>query len=83
MESALNSAHDARIGSAAADIAVHVRDDLLSRRLLVGGQQRGGLHNLPGLAIAALRHLLGDPNTNDFAPYEQTSSPALSAGDVL
>ena len=32
---ALNGAHDARIGAAAADVAVHVRDDLLARRLLV------------------------------------------------
>src|SRR5690606_15088538 len=32
---ALDRAHDARIGAAAADVSVHVRDNLLARRILV------------------------------------------------
>jgi hypothetical protein len=35
---ALNGAHNARISATAADVAVHVGDDLLARRLLVRGQ---------------------------------------------
>ena len=61
LRGALDGAHDARIGAAAADVAVHVRDDLLARRLLVLREQRRRLHDLAGLAVAALRHLLGDP----------------------
>ena len=49
------------IGAAAADVAVHVLDDLGAVRLLVGRQQLGRLHDLAGLAVAALRHLQRDP----------------------
>jgi hypothetical protein len=38
-----------------------MRDDLFARRFLVCGKQRRRLHDLTGLAIAALRHLLGNP----------------------
>ena len=61
LSGALDRAHDAWIGAAAADVAVHVGDDLLARRLLVLRQQFRRLHDLAGLAVAALRHLLGDP----------------------
>ena len=58
---ALDGADDLQIGAAAADIAVHVLDDVVARRVLVGREQRRRLHDLAGLAVAALRHLLGDP----------------------
>src|SRR5258708_28878164 len=58
---ALDRADDFQIGAAAADIAVHMRDDLGPRRILVVREQLGRLHDMAGLAIAALRHLLGDP----------------------
>jgi hypothetical protein len=34
--------------------------DLVTRRLFVARKQSCGLHNLTGLAVTALRHLLGD-----------------------
>ena len=49
------------IGPAAADVAVHMLDDLLAGGLGIASEERRRLHDLPGLAIAALRHLLGDP----------------------
>src|SRR5437588_10270390 len=58
---ALDRAHDPLVRSAAADIGVHVLDDLVARwfwRLL---QKRSRAHDLAGLAIAALRHPLGEP----------------------
>src|ERR1043166_640076 len=58
---ALDRADNLQVGAAAADVAVHVGDDLVARRALVGGEQFGRLHDLAGLAVAALRHLLGDP----------------------
>src|SRR5580692_335132 len=58
---ALDGAEDARIGAAAADVAVHVADDVVAARILIAGEQRGGLHDLPGLTVAALRHLQIEP----------------------
>ena len=52
---------DACIGHAAAEIAVHMRDDFVLGRVGIFRQQRGCLHDLAGLAVAALRDLLGDP----------------------
>ena len=56
-----DGALDTRIGHATAEIAVHVRDDFGLGGIGVFGEQRSGLHDLPGLAVAALRDLLGDP----------------------
>src|SRR5262245_58733937 len=58
---ALDGANNARIGAAATNVAVHVSDDLLARRLFVLRQQFRRLHDLTGLTVAALRHLLDDP----------------------
>src|SRR6266851_2581557 len=52
---------DPHISHAAAEIAVHRLDDLRIARVGVPLQQRRRLHDLPRLAPAALRHLLGDP----------------------
>src|SRR5579871_2934068 len=56
-----NGAHDARVGAAAADVCVHVRNDLLASRFGVMGQEVGGAHDLAGLTVAALRYRLGQP----------------------
>src|SRR5262245_63479651 len=58
---ALDGGDDAVVGAAPADVAVHVRDDVGAARLGIGLQKLGRLHDLARLAVAALRHLLGDP----------------------
>ena len=58
---AVDGAADAHIGAAAADIACHGRVDVGSVGLGRSLQERGRRHDLAGLAIAALRHVLGDP----------------------
>src|SRR5204862_4407727 len=45
----------------AAEIARHRLDDLAARRMGLGAQQRRGGHDLTGLAVSALRHILLDP----------------------
>src|SRR5688572_2114455 len=47
---------NALIAAAAAQISGHLFDDLLVGGGLVLGEQGSGLHDLSGLAIAALRH---------------------------
>src|SRR2546425_7267624 len=47
---------DALVGAAAADVG-HRRVDIGVARLRVFPEQRGGRHDLPGLAVAALRHV--------------------------
>src|SRR5215211_315489 len=58
---ALDRAHDPLVGAAAADIRAQMLDDLIPRRIGDTVQQIGGAHDLPGLTIAALRHVLGQP----------------------
>src|SRR5262249_44244443 len=58
---ALNRAHNALIGSAAAEVRAHMRDNLRACRLGILLEQVGRAHDLSGLAIATLRHLLGEP----------------------
>src|SRR5580700_6527608 len=58
---ALDGAEDAWISAATADIAIHVANDVVAARILVIRQQCRGLHDLPGLAITALRHLQIEP----------------------
>src|SRR5262249_45955406 len=60
--SALDRAHDALIGPAAADIRAHVLDNLLAGGLGILLEQVRRTHDLAGLAIAALRHSLGQPS---------------------
>src|SRR5215510_7761118 len=52
----VNGVFDPLVAAAATDVARHGFADLVVRRLWVFRQQRGGLHDLAGLAIAALRH---------------------------
>src|SRR5262249_11090643 len=44
-----------------ADISAHRAVDLFFRRILVAGEQRGGLHDLTALTVAALRDIGGPP----------------------
>src|SRR5271169_6341928 len=50
----LDGTDDARVGGAATQIAVHAVDDLLLGRIWILRKQRRGLHDLAGLAVAAL-----------------------------
>ena len=52
---------DARIGTAAAQVAGHRLVDLGVARVGVGVQQGDGLHDLARLAVAALGDLFFDP----------------------
>jgi hypothetical protein len=52
---------DARVGAAAADVRSHVAIDLVVGRLRVSLEQRRRAHDLPRLAVAALRDVLLDP----------------------
>src|SRR5438093_898854 len=58
---ALDRALDAQIRGAAADVAGQRGHDLLVGRVGALRQERRRLHDLARLAVAALRHLLGDP----------------------
>src|SRR5712671_4398008 len=58
---ALDRAHDALIGPAAADVGTHVLDDLGAGRLRLLPEQVDRAHDLAGLAVAALRHPFGEP----------------------
>src|SRR5690606_9049904 len=58
---ALDGGADAAVGAAAADVAAHRGVDLRLGGTRVLLQQRGGAHDLAGLAVAALRHVPGDP----------------------
>src|SRR5262245_62422822 len=58
---ALDRSHDAVVVPAAADVGLHVILDFVPARARILLQQRGGAHDLPRLAVAALRHLLGKP----------------------
>src|SRR2546423_1781874 len=58
---ALDRAHDARIGSAAAHVRAHVVLDLCARRARVSGEKRRPAHQLTRLAVAPLRPPLGRP----------------------
>src|SRR4051812_9800324 len=51
---ALDSPHDALIGAAAADICVHVLDNLVARRIWLLLEEISGAHDLARLAVAAL-----------------------------
>src|SRR5258708_4951109 len=54
-------APDSLIRRASADVAPHRLVDLLPCGTWVSGEKRRGLHDLAGLAVSALRNLLGDP----------------------
>ena len=57
----MNGFADALVRTAAADVAAHGVVDIGVGGLGFFGKQGYGGHDLPGLAVAALRNLLGDP----------------------
>src|SRR5271169_1177735 len=59
--SRLDGGGDALVAATATDVAAHGIVDLGLGRVLRRRQQRGGLHDLAGLAIAALRNIQGAP----------------------
>ena len=63
--SALNRRDDGHVAGAAADIAVHVMDDLIARRFRIFIQQRFGRHDHAGRAEAALKSELVDKRLLD------------------
>src|SRR3989442_7374002 len=76
---ALDRAHDARIGAAAAHVRAHVVLDLLARRARVRREQRRGAHELARLAVAALRDALGEPRA--LQRVHAIGREALDRGD--
>src|SRR5579872_1628683 len=56
-----HGADDPGIGRTPTHVAGHAIDDLLLGRMRIFREQSRGLHDLAGLAIAALRHLVLDP----------------------
>src|SRR3954468_14400022 len=57
----LHGAANAVVGGAAAEIAAHRYVDVRIGRFAISGQEADRRHDLPGLAIAALRHVELDP----------------------
>src|SRR5260370_33977813 len=53
----VNCLANADVGSAATDVSVHRRVDVLIGRFRRFGEQRCSRHHLPGLAVAALRYV--------------------------
>jgi hypothetical protein len=60
---AMDRALDLRVGTAAADVAAHRAIDLRVGRLRRPIEERRRRHHLPGLAVAALRHIDFDPRS--------------------
>src|SRR5215831_16177757 len=77
---------DALVAAAAADVAGHRFADLLMRRFWIVHQQRGGLHDLTGLAEAALGNVDLAPGFLDgmiagrMQPFDRRD---LAPGDVV
>src|ERR1700675_4093874 len=59
---AMDGLADALVGSAAADVAAHEVIDIGVGRVGLLGEQRDCGHDLPGLAVAALRDVFFDPS---------------------
>jgi len=72
---------DAVIGAAAADVAVHMGDDLCAGWLGILLQQSRCLHDLTRLAIAALGNLLGNPGL--LQRVARVRRQAFDGGDLL
>src|SRR5882672_5316736 len=57
----MNGLSNARVGSATADVAAHRFVNIFIRGFVNLRQQHGCAHDLPGLAVPALRHVQLDP----------------------
>src|SRR6059058_1270011 len=71
---------DAPVRAAAAQVAAHGFVDLLVARIRVLREQRRGTHQLPGLAIAALGHVVLDPR--DLQRVRVVARKAFDRGDL-
>src|SRR5271169_6227958 len=69
------------IGSAAAQIAVHGLGDLVVGGVRIFCEQRRGRHDLPRLAVAALRDFFCDPGL--LQHVQTVGSEPFDRGDVL
>src|SRR5206468_12689148 len=58
---ALDGFADPDIGAAATDVAGHLRVDIRIAGMRILGEKRRCRHDLSRLAVAALRHLAGEP----------------------
>src|SRR3546814_1642693 len=63
---AADRADDALVAAAAADVALHAGEDILVAGLGGLGDEGGGLHDLAGLAEAALRHVRSEEHTSEL-----------------
>ena len=77
----MNGAPNALVNAAAAEIADHGTVDLVVGGVRSPGEESGGRHHLAGLAVSALRHLLGDPRELDRVTTVGRES--LDGGDLL
>src|ERR1039458_9943587 len=75
---------NARIGSAAANVATHRGIDVSVGRRCISFKQCRGRHDLTGLAVAALRYLQRNPgrlHRLSWLALETLDGSDLSAGD--
>src|SRR3989441_1417481 len=70
------------VGAAAADVAGHGLVDIVIGGLRRLGEQAGGLHDLPALAVAALRDVQAAPRRLD-APAHRRRADSLDRRDLL
>lgn len=79
--SAVDRLSDPVIGSAAAKVSAHSRVYVRIGRAGIGFEQRRCRHDLPRLAVTALRHLLLYPGTLDNAHF--ALHDAFDRGDLI
>src|SRR5262249_40890008 len=77
----LDGRADARVGGAAADVAAHRVVDVLVGGLRRAIQQRRGGHDLPGLAVATLHDVEGEPGFLHFLARVALTD-AFDGGDL-
>src|SRR5262245_42693427 len=83
----LDGGTDANVGGAAADVAVHGEVDVAVGRSPHLLQKGDCAHDLPGLAVAALRYVAGDPGALDGRRlpathrFDRRNLPVAERGD--
>ena len=80
--STLDGSTDARIGTAATNVPGHRAVDVGVARFRIGCEQRVRAHDLPRLAIAALRHIQFEPSLLDLLACGGTAD-RFDRGDAL
>lgn len=79
----MNTAANARVGAASADVAGEGGIDVGIGGLGVGGEEGDGRHDLTGLAVTALRHVFIDPGLLNGVASVVGSGYAFDGGDGL